>query len=135
MVFKIQDVHSCISLGRGGKVAMKRCIIQFSSIVQSCLTLCNPVDCSTPGFPVYHQFPELAQTSNHLILCHPLLLLPSVFPSIRVFSKKSVLRIKWPKYGSFSISPSSDYSGLISLRMDWFDLFAVQGADKDYTIN
>ena len=66
--------------------------------------------------------------SNHLILCHPLLLLPSIFPSIRVFSKESVLRIRWPKYWSFSfsISPSNEYSGLISLRMDWFDLLAVQ---------
>ena len=70
--------------------------------------------------------------SNHLILCHPLLLLPSVFPSIRVFSNKSVLRIRWPKYWSFSlsISPSNEYSGLISLRTDWFDLLAVQGTLK-----
>ena len=68
--------------------------------------------------------------SNHLILCHPLLLLPSIFPSIRVFSNESALRIRWPKYWSFSfsISPSNDYSGLISLRMDWLDLLAVQGS-------
>ena len=67
--------------------------------------------------------------SNHLILCHPLLLLPSIFPSIRVFSDESVVRIRWPKYGSFSfsISPSNEYSGLISFRMDWLDLLAVQG--------
>ena len=65
--------------------------------------------------------------SNHLILCHPLLLLPSIFPSIRVFSNESVLRIRWPKYWSFSISPSNEYSGLISFRMDWFDLLAIQG--------
>ena len=65
--------------------------------------------------------------SNHLILCHPLLLLPSVFPSIRVFSNESVLPIRWPKYWSFSISPSNEYSGLISFRIDWFDLLAVQG--------
>ena len=64
--------------------------------------------------------------SNHLILCHPLLLLPSIFPSIRVFSNESVLHIRWPKYWSFSISPSNEYSGLISFRIDWFDLFAVQ---------
>ena len=69
---------------------------------------------------------------NHLILCHPLLLLPSIFPSIRVFSNESVLRIRWPKYWSFSfsISPSNEYSGLISYRMDWFDLLAVQGTLK-----
>ena len=71
-------------------------------------------------------------TSNHLILCHPLLLPPSMFPSIRVFSNKSVLRIRWPKYGSFSfsISPSSEYSGMISFRMNWLDLIAVQGTLK-----
>ena len=73
---------------------------------------------------------KLAMPSNHLILCHPLLLLPSIFPSIRVFSKESVLRIRWPKYWSFSISPSSEYSGLISFRMDWFDLLGVQGTLK-----
>ena len=95
--------------------------------------------CSTPGFPIHHQLLELAQThvhwlvmpSNHLILCHPLLLLPSIFPSIRVFSNESVLCIRWPKYWSlsFSISPSNEYSGLISFRVDWFDL-AVQGTLK-----
>ena len=73
---------------------------------------------------------ELMMPSNHLILCHPFLLLPSIFPSIRVFSNESVLRIRWPKYWSFSISPSSKYSGLISFRMDWFDLLAVQGTLK-----
>ena len=70
--------------------------------------------------------------SNHLILCHPLLHLPSIFPSIRVFSNKSALHIRWPKYWSFSISPSNEYSGLISFRMDWFDLFAVQGTLKSH---
>ena len=75
---------------------------------------------------------KLVIPSNHLILCHPLLLLPSIFPSIRVFSKESVLRIRWPKYWnfSFSISPSNEHSGLISFRIDWFDLLAVQGALK-----
>ena len=68
--------------------------------------------------------------SNHLILCHPLLLSPSIFPSIRVFSKESVLQIRWPKYWSFSISPSNEHSGLISFRMDWLDLLAVQGTLK-----
>ena len=74
-------------------------------------------------------FDELVMPTNHLILCHPLLLLPSIVPSIRVFSTESVLRIRWPKYWSFSISPSNEYSGLISYRIDWFDL-AVQGALK-----
>ena len=90
--------------------------------------------CSTPGFPVHYQLLDLTQThelvmpSNHLILCRPFLLLSSVFPSIRVFSNESVLRIRWPKYSSFSfsISPSNEYSGLISFRMDWLDLLVVQ---------
>ena len=75
---------------------------------------------------------KLVMPSNHLILCHPLLLLPSIFPSTRVFANESVLRIRWPKYWSFSfsISPSNEYSGLISFRMDWFDLLAVQGTLK-----
>ena len=75
---------------------------------------------------------ESVMPSNHLILCHPLLLLPSIFPSIRVFSKESVLHIRWPKYWSFSfsISPSNEYSALISFRMDWLDLLAVQGTLK-----
>ena len=113
---------------------------QFSSVAQSCPTLCDPVDYSMPGLPVHHQLLEFAQThsiesvmpSNHLILCRPLLILPSIFPSIRVFSKDPVLRISWPKYWrfSFSISPSNEYSGLISFRTDWFDLLAVQGTLK-----
>ena len=75
---------------------------------------------------------ESVMPSNHLVLCHPLLLLPSIFPSIRVFSNESILHIRWPKYWSFSfsISPSNEYSGLISFRMDWFDLPAVQGTLK-----
>ena len=96
------------------------------------------MDCSTPGFPVFHHLLEFAQIhvfwlvmpSNHLILCHPLLLLSSIFPSIRVFSNESVLCIRWPKYWSFSISPSNEYSGLISFSIDWFDLFSVQGTLK-----
>ena len=96
-----------------------------------------------PGLSVHHQLPEFTQTvchlpiesvmpSHHLILCRPLLLLPSIFPSIRVFSNESVLPIRWPKYWSFSfsISPSNEYSGLISFRMDWLDLLAVQGTLK-----
>ena len=98
---------------------------QLSSVAQLCLTLCDPVNRSTPGLPVHHQLPEFTQTqvhrvvmpSSHLILCPPLLLPPSIFPSLRVFSNESVLRTRWPKYWSFSfnISPSSEYSGLSSL--------------------
>ena len=93
------------------------------------------MDCSTPGFPVHHQLPELAQTHDHRFSdaiqpSHPLLLLPSILPSIRVFSSESLLCIRWSKYWSFSISPSNEYSGLISFRMDWLDLFAVQGTLK-----
>ena len=110
------------------------------AVVQLCLTLCDPMDCSTPGFSVLHPLLELLKfisielvmPSNHLVLCCPLLLLPSIFPSIRVFSNELALHIRWPKYWSFSlsISPSSEYSGLISFRIDWFDLLAVQGTLK-----
>ena len=113
--------------------------VQFSSVTQSYLTFCNPMKLSTPGLPVHHQFPESTQThvhqtampSNHLILCCPLLL-PSIFPSIRVFSNESALRIRWLKYWSFSfnISPSNGYSGLISFRMDWPFHLAVQGIPR-----
>ena len=116
------------------------CFSSVSSVAQSRPTLCNPMNCSMPGLPVHHQLPESTtpmslesvMPSNHLILCCPLLLLPSIFPSIRVFSNESVLRMRWPKYWSFSfnISPSSEYSGLISFRMDWLDLLAVQGTFK-----
>ena len=101
------------------------------SVAQSCLTLCDPIDRSMPGFPVLHQSLlklmsiESMMPSNHLILCPPLLL-PSIFSSIRVFSNDSVLQIRWPKYWGFSFSPSSEYSGLISFRIDWFDFLAVQ---------
>ena len=98
------------------------------------------MDRSTPGLPVHHQLLEFTQTqsiesvtlSNHFILCRPLLLLPSIFPTIGVFSNESALRIRWPKYWNFSfnISPSNEHSGLISFRMDWLDLLAVQGALK-----
>ena len=106
-------------------------------VAEPCPTLCNPMGRSTAGFPVLHCLPEFAQIhviesmlpSNHLTLCGPPLLFPSVFPSIRVFSSESTLGIRWPKYWSFSfsISPSNEYSGLISFRKDWFDLLAVQG--------
>ena len=113
--------------------------VQFSSIAQSCPTLCNPMDCSTPGFPVHHQLPDLAQIHVHWVSdaiqpshpFHPLLLPPSEFPSIRVFSNESVLCIRWLKYYSFSISPSNEYSGLISFRLDWLDLLALQGTLKN----
>ena len=119
---------------------IKETSVQFRSIAQSCPTLCDPMDYSTPGLPVHHQLPESTQThsielvipSNHLILCQPFLLLPSIFPSIRVFSNESALHMRWPKYWSFSfnISPSSEHPGLISLRMDWLDFLAVQGTLK-----
>ena len=113
-------------------------LLQFSSVIQLCPTLCDPMDYSTPAFPVHHQLPELTQThvhrvmmpSNHLILCRPLLFLPSIIPSIRVLSKESVLHIRWPMYWSFSFSPSNEYSGLTSFRIDWMDLLAVQGTLK-----
>ena len=116
--------------------------MSVSSVAQSCLTICDPMNCSTPGLPVHHHLPELTQTHvhrvgdaiQHLILCHPLLLLPSIFPSIRVFSRESALRIRWPEYWSFSfhISPSNEHPGLISFRMDWLDdLLAVQGTLKN----
>ena len=115
------------------------CTLQFSSVAQSCPILCDPMDCSTPGLPVHHQSQSLPKLmsiesvmpSNHLILCRPLLL-PSLFPSIRVFSNESAFRIRWPKYwsSSFSISPSNEHSGLISFRMDWLDLLVVQGTLK-----
>ena len=114
--------------------------VQFSSVTQSCPTLFDPMNHSTPGFPVHHQFLELAQTHvhwvrfaiNHVIFCHPLFLLPQIFPSIRVFSNESVLHTNWPKDWSFifSISPSNEYSGLISFRMSWLEIFAVQGILK-----
>ena len=113
-----------------------------------CLTLCNPMDCSTTGFPILHHLPimrlhhhgsllklmsiELVMPPNQFILCRPLFLLPSIFPSIRVFANESILCIRWPKYWSFSfsISPSNEYLGLISFRIDWLDLLAVQGTLK-----
>ena len=111
---------------------------QFSSVAQSCLTLCNLMNCST-SLSITNSWSLLklmsigsVMPSNHLILCHPLLLLPSIFPSLRIFSNKSAVRIRWPKYWSFSfnISPSNEYSGLISFRIDWLDLLAVHGTLK-----
>ena len=108
--------------------------VQLSSVAQSCPTLCNPMDCGMPGFPVHHQLLEFTQTHVHQVsdaiqLSHPLsspFLLPSIFPSLRIFSSESVLHIRWPKYWSFSFSSlSNEYSGLISFMICWFDL-AVQ---------
>ena len=115
--------------------------IQFSSFAQSCPNLCNPMDCSTPGFPVHHQLPELAQTHVHQVTdaiqpSHPLLS-PSP-PTFDLSQHQSLpvsqfFHIRWPKYWnfSFSISPSNEYSRLISFRIDWFDLLAVQGTLKN----
>ena len=113
---------------------------QFSSVTQSWLTLCNPwtAACQASVFITNSwsllklMSTELVMPSNHFILCHPLLLPPSIFPSIRVFSNESVFHIRWPKYWSFSfnISPSNEYSGFISFRMDWLDLLSVQGTLK-----
>ena len=115
-------------------------MVQFSSVIQSCLTLCDPMNCSTPGLPVHHQLLEFTQIhaiesvmpSSHLILCRPLLLLPPIPPSIRVFSNESILCMRWPKDWSFSfrIIPSKKHTGLISFRMDWLDLLVVQGTLK-----
>ena len=111
---------------------------QFSSVAQSCLTVCDPMDVACQA-SITHSWSllklmsiKLVMPSNHLILCHPLLpcsirVFPAaIFPSIRVFSNESVLRIRWPKYWRFSSSPSNEYSGLISFRIDWFDHLAVQ---------
>ena len=113
---------------------------QFSSVAQSCPTLCNPMNRSTPGLPVITNSQsslrltsiESVMPSSHLILCRPLLLLPPNPPNIRVFSNESTLRMRWPKYWSFSFSiiPSKEIPGLISFGMDWLDLLAVQGTLK-----
>ena len=111
--------------------------VQFRSVAQSCLTLCDSMNCSTSGLPVHHQLPKFTQTHIHRVgdaiqpshpLSSPLLLLP-IPPSIRVFSNESILCMRWPKYWSFSFSiiPSKEILGLISFRMDWLDLLAVQG--------
>ena len=116
-------------------------ICRFSSVTQSCLTLCDTMNHNTPGFPVHHQLLEFTQTNVHQVgdaiqpshpLCHPLLLLPSIFPSIQVFSNESFLRIRCPKYWSFNFSTSlsNECTGLISFRMNWLALLAVQGTLK-----
>ena len=115
-------------------------LVEFSLVTQWCPTLCDLMDYSMPGFPTItnsksiHKLMSIVPVmpSNHLILCHPLLLLPSIFPSIRAFPLSQLFHIKWPKYWklNFSISPFSEYSGLISFRIDWFDLLDVQGTLK-----
>ena len=115
---------------------MNRCFSSVQSATQSCLTLCDPMDCSTPGLHVHHHLLEFTQTHVHHVgdAIQPSHSLSSPSPPAfnlsqrRVFSNESVLRIRWPKYWSFSfsISPFNEYSGLISFRMDWFDLFAIQ---------
>ena len=112
----------------------------MSSVAQLCPTLCDLMNCSMPGLPLHHNSQSLLKLmsiesvmpDNHLILCPPLLLPPSIFSSIRVSSTESVLCIRWPKYWSFSfnISPSNEHPGLISFRMDWLDLLVVQGTLK-----
>ena len=128
-----------------------KCCTQFSSVTQSRPTLCDPMDCSTPGFvtpwTAAYQASlsinnsrsllklmsiKLVMSSNHFMLCHPFLLPPSIFPSIRVFSNMLALHIRWPKYWSFSFSigPFNEYSGLISFMIDWLDFLEVQGSLK-----
>ena len=109
-------------------------------VAQSCPTLCDSMDCSTPGLPVFHCFLDFAQSCPSSRWCHLTisfclpLLLPSIFPRIRIFSNESVLCIRWPKYWTFSfrISPSNEYSGLISFRIEWVDLLVVQGSLKSF---
>ena len=124
-------------LTKDNLMAFRCTSVQFSTVAQSCLTLCDPMDCSIPGFTVHHQLLEFTQTYVHQIgdaiqPSHPLSSpSPPAFKlsqhQVRVFSSESALHIKWPKYWSlnFSTSPSNEYSGLISFRMDWFDLLAV----------
>ena len=139
------DLVSSVShaLGRH-TVSFSRILFFFcksvSTVAQSCLTLCDRMDCSMPGLPVHHQPLEFTQTHAHevgdAILYCPLLFLPSVFPSIRVFSSESAFCIRWPKYWSFSFntSPSNEYSGLISFRMDWLDLRGLSRIFSNTTV-
>ena len=133
-------VYIYIERERGRESLQAGSMEKVSNHAQSCTTLCDPMDCGCQAFLSITNSGSLLKLksiesvmpSNHLILCHPILLLPSIFPSIRVFTNKSVLCIRWPKYWSFSfsISPSNEYSWLISFRIDWLDLLAVQGTLK-----
>ena len=112
------------------------------SVAKCCPILCDPMNCSMPGFPVLHylwsllklMYIESMMPSNHLILCYPLLFLPSVLPSIRVFFNELALHLRWPKYWSFNISPSREYSGLISFRIDWLISFLSKGLSKSFLL-
>ena len=118
--------------------------VQFSSVAQACPTLCDPMNCSTPGLPVHHQLPGFAKLmsiksvmpSSHLILCCSLLLLPAILPSIRVFSSESSLRIRWPEYWSFSfsISPSNEHQGPISFRIKQYILIHTYYVEKELAV-
>ena len=132
MFCTLKTLFICIAVSE--TVKGKSLLESVSSVAQLCLTLSNPIYFSTSGFPVHHQLClfklvsiELVMPSNHLIFCHSLLLLPSLFSSIRVFSNESVLHVRWLKYWSFrfSLSPSNEYSGLITFRIDRFDLLSV----------
>ena len=135
----VLNSYMCLGLEPGTEKMSIEYQDQIRSVTQLCPT-CDPMNRSTPGLPVHHQLPEFTQTqsiesvmpSSHLILCGPLLLLPPIPPSIRVFSNESTLRMRWPKYCSFSFSiiPSKEIPGLISFRMDWLDLLAAQGTLK-----
>ena len=109
--------------------------VQFSSVAESCPTLCNPMNRSMPGLPVHHQLPESTSTHVHCVrdaIQPSLLLLPSIFPSIRVFSNESALRMRWPKDWSFSFN-ISEHPGLITFTMDWLGLLAVQRTLKSFS--
>ena len=119
-------------------LSLEQASVQFSSVAQLCLTLCNPMNRSMPDLPVHHQLPRVHSDSHplsqwcHPTICRPLLFLPPIPPSIRVFSNESTLHMRWPKYWSFSFSiiPSKEIPGLISFRMDWLDFLAVHGTLK-----
>ena len=130
-----------INIWSQAKISVYLCFCGYS-VIKWCLTLCNFKDYITPGSPVLHYHLELLRfmstesvmLSNHLIICHPFLHLPSIFPSIRVFSSELALHSRWPKYWSFSFnnSPSNEYLALISFKTDWFELLAVQGTLKSF---
>ena len=129
---------------QGKKNKQKKFVVsvQFSSVTQPCPIPCDPMNRSTPGLPVHHRFPEftsikLVMPSNHLILCRPLLLLPPIPPSIRVFSNESTIHMRWPKYWSFSfsISPSNEHPGLISFRMDRLDPCSPRDSQESSNAN
>ena len=135
-IFVFKKWHKWPYLQNRLKDTENKLMVQFSSVTQSCPTLCDPMNRSMPGLPVYHQPPEFTQTHVHWVgdaiePSHPLFLLLPIPPSIRVFSNESTLRMRWPKYWSFSLSIiPSKHPGLISFRMDWLDLLDIQGTLK-----